>query len=507
MNVLEFMGKTPEDPPISFHKVTKKCIAYYHHTSGTSGLPKPIPYSHFAACGALPALDGQDTITFTTTPLYTGGIADCFRSWTSSSTICLAPDDDHPLNTSIIIDCFSQMQKRYQMLKLGSSMAAPKSMYFSCVPMILQMLSQTTKGLDFLRTMKIVGVGGATLPKKDGDNLVSEGINLVSRLGSAECSFLLSSHRHYDLDKDWEYFRVSSDVSYLKFEPLGDDSGRSELVVTKAWPHLAKTNRDNGSWATSDLFEPHPSIPNAWKLVSRRDAQITLLTGKKFDPVSIEEAIKRHPLVKDAFVFGNGQVYPGAIIIKSQDAVNMENESVIDIIWPYLDEINDNDPAHAKIFKDMLVIKPYTHSFAKTAKGTTKRQKSEEDHDSDIRSAYSSDCSISNETITVSLEAVMDIVKKAIGNSIELQDDSEFRAHHIDSVQATRIRSHLNQVCVSAFLSESGLQTKLDSSIVWLQFGEHSKFDIALLIEFRHSHPPSPFHGTWFTNVEVLERK
>ncbi|QSZ34263.1 hypothetical protein DSL72_005853 [Monilinia vaccinii-corymbosi] len=421
-----------------------KSIAYLHHTSGTSGLPKPVPYSHRAACGALPILNGRDSITFTTTPLFTGGIADCFRAWTSSATICLAPDDGQPLTAETIVDCFSQTQEKYRLLRHELLNPSPTSMYFSCVPMIAQMLAQTSKGLAFLRTMDIVGVGGATLPKKDGDILISEGINLASRFGSAECSFILSTHRRYKVDKEWEYFRVPCGVPYLKFEPLLDDSGRFELVIMKGWPQLAKINRDDGSWATSDLFEPHPSIKDAWKIVSRRDAQITLLTGKKFDPVGIEEAIKRHPLVQDAFVFGNGKVYPGAIIIKSEKAIGMGDELVSDIIWPYIESLNENGPAHAKIFKDMLVIKPNTDSLAKTAKGTTRRQRSEEDYDTDISGAYKSSLVVPNGE--VSLETVMDIVKKAIGSPTELQYDSDFRAHHIDSVQATRIQAHLNSV-------------------------------------------------------------
>ncbi|RAL63959.1 hypothetical protein DID88_003147 [Monilinia fructigena] len=331
-----------------------KCIAYLHHTSGTSGLPKPVPYSHCAACGALPILNGRDTTTFTTTPLFTGGIADFFRTWTSSATICLAPDDGHPLTAEIIVEFFSQTQERYRLFRSGLPNPNPKSMYFSYVPIIAQMLSQTSKGVAFLRTMDIVGVGGATLPKDDGETLISKGINLVSRFGSAECSFVLSTHRRYSVDKEWEYFKVAQAVPYLKFEPLSDDSGRYELVIMKGWPQMAKTSRDDGSWATSDLFEPHPSIENAWKIVSRRDAQITLITGKKFDPIGIEEAMKRHPFIEDVFVFGNGKVYHGAIIIKSEEADSLDDEYVSDTIWPYIESLNKNGPTQAQIFKDML---------------------------------------------------------------------------------------------------------------------------------------------------------
>ncbi|KAF7910096.1 uncharacterized protein EAE98_012239 [Botrytis deweyae] len=444
---------------IPSYKVTGKTPAYNHHTSGTSGLPKPVPYTHHVACGVLPILDGRGTLSFTTTPLYTGGIADCLRAWTSLSTICLAPDGQHPLTSETIINCFSQIKEKYEssirrLHEFGTrhrsksltrrlSNQLPKSIYFSCVPTIAQMLSTTSRGLEFLRTMDIVGVGGASLPEEDGKLLISEGINLVSRYGSAECSFLLSTHRDYKTDKEWQYFRAPEGVNSLKFEPLNDGSNRFELVVMSDWPQFPKANREDGCFATSDLFEPHPSIKNAWKHVGRGDAQITLSTGKKFDPIYTEEALKRFPDIKDAFVFGNGQMYPGVIIIKSQNATsNFSDDEFRDIIWPYVEDVNEMVPPHAKIYKDMLVLKPHTDFLEKTAKGTTKRQSANMHYDSDIKSAYDGDASALNSK--VSLESVMEVVKTAIGAPIDLKYDSDFRAHQIDSVQATRIRSHLN---------------------------------------------------------------
>ncbi|KAM0169921.1 hypothetical protein ACHAPF_009543 [Botrytis cinerea] len=459
-STMELISHAERNPSyIPSCKVTGKSPAYNHHTSGTSGLPKPVPYTHHVACGVLPILDGRGTLTFTTTPLYTGGIADCLRAWTSLSTICLAPDSQHPLTSETIINCFSQIKEKYEssISKMHEFRTRPrsksltrrlsnqitKSKYFSCVPTIAQMLSTTSKGLQFLRTMDIVGVGGASLPEEDGKLLISEGINLVSRYGSAECSFLLSTHRDYKTDKEWQYFRAPEGVKSLKFEPLNDGSNRFELVVMSDWPQFPKANREDGCFATSDLFEPHPSIKNAWKHVGRGDAQITLSTGKKFDPIYTEEALKRFPDIQDAFVFGNGQMYPGAIIIKSQNAAsNFSDDEFRDLIWPYVEDVNKTAPAHAKIYKDMLVLKPHTESLEKTAKGTTKRQSAHMHYDSDIKSAYNGDASAFNSD--VSLKSVMEAVKTAIGAPIDLEYDSDFRAHHIDSVQATRIRSHIN---------------------------------------------------------------
>lgn len=86
--------------------------------------------------------------------------------------------------------------------------------------------------------MDIVGVGGAALPAEVGDRLVTRGINLISRFGSAECEFLLSSHRGF-IDKEWQYLRNMADAGLLRFEE--QDNGMYEFVVLPAWPHIVRS--------------------------------------------------------------------------------------------------------------------------------------------------------------------------------------------------------------------------------------------------------------------------
>jgi len=83
--------------------------------------------------------------------------------------------------------------------------------------------------------MDIAGVGGAALPAEAGDELVLNGVNLISRFGSAECGFLMSSHRDYENDKEWAYLRSGPGMEKIKFEE--QDDGLVELIVLDGWPH------------------------------------------------------------------------------------------------------------------------------------------------------------------------------------------------------------------------------------------------------------------------------
>jgi acyl-coenzyme A synthetase/AMP-(fatty) acid ligase len=224
--------KTPVDSTFDIAIVDDTTTAYLHHTSGTSsGLPKPIPQSHRGAIGVLPYLPKIPGIaSFTTTPLYHGGIADLFRSWTSNSMIWLFPGKNVPITALNICQCLD-VAKSY-----SSEEMIPKVKYFSSVPYVLQMMEEDKKGLEWLQGMEIVGVGGAALPAEIGGRMIKAGVNLISRFGSAECGFLLSSFRDFARDKDWQYLRNYNPPNLVEFEPRDDNL--AELVVKPGWPHM-----------------------------------------------------------------------------------------------------------------------------------------------------------------------------------------------------------------------------------------------------------------------------
>jgi acyl-coenzyme A synthetase/AMP-(fatty) acid ligase len=218
-------------------RLEETAVAYLHHTSGTSsGLPKPIPQSHRAGLGVLPRLPkipGQ--ATFTTTPLYHGGIADLFRAWTSNALIWLFPGKDVPITARNICKSL-EMAASY-----SSTEGFPAVKYFSSVPYVLQMMESDEQGLSLLQKMDIVGVGGAALPAEVGDRLAKSGVNLISRFGSAECGFVMSSFRDFSADNDWQYLRNYNPAQLLSFEPR--DDGLAELVIKPGWPHMVRIRR------------------------------------------------------------------------------------------------------------------------------------------------------------------------------------------------------------------------------------------------------------------------
>jgi thioester reductase-like protein len=432
------------DLPAPSPAVQQDDVAYLHHTSGTSsGMPKPIPQPHRAAVCVLPSFEsGKDNATFTTTPLYHGGIADLFRAWTSSALIWLFPGKAVPITATNVVRCLDVAAEAASQDSL-----TPPVKYFSSVPYVLQMLEADAAGLKHLQSMSIVGVGGAALPAEIGEKLVKQGVNLISRFGSAECGFLMSSHRDYSKDGEWQHLRLPSDAVFVRFEARSDNL--SELVVLPGWPHMAKKNRDDGAFATADLFEPHATIEGAWKYHSRADSQLTLITGKKFDPAPLEATIATSDLVEDALIFGTGKPYPGALLFRSAKAQKMSDEEFIRELWPAIDKLNNESQDHARVSQGMLVaMSVLTQPLEKSSKGTILRGAAEKRFSKEIEGAYgeidgSEESDVKDDDLT---ETIRSIVTKVAPRKTDLTNDTDLFSYGIDSVAGMQIRGRLRQL-------------------------------------------------------------
>jgi thioester reductase-like protein len=434
-----------KEQPLPVVAVKESDIAYLHHTSGTSsGMPKPIPQTHLAGVGVLPSLkDGHEAATFTTTPLYHGGIADLFRAWTSSAMIWLFPGKHVPITASNIIRCLDVAEDR------SREQRTPPVKYFSSVPYVLQMMEADSCGLRYLQEMDIVGVGGAALPAEVGDRLVNNGVNLISRFGSAECGFLASSHRDYRIDKEWQYLRIPPGVNkYLSFERQAEDSRLAELVVLPGWPHMAKCNREDGSFATSDLFAAHESVSNAWRYHSRADSQLTLITGKKFDPAPLEASIATSELVDNVLIFGNGKPYPGALVFRSHEARESSDEEFLARIWPMVEKLNNGSQGHARIARSMLIpMKTLERPLEKSSKGTILRGAAETRFQEQIEAAYIAidehDAS-SHVTDGDLPQAIKEIITSVVRKG-DLSYSVNLFSYGVDSVAGMQIRGKLRK--------------------------------------------------------------
>lgn len=220
--------------------------------------------------------------------------------------------------------------------------------------------------------------------------------------------------------------------------------------VTLSNHEQAKKNRSDGSYATADLFEAHSKTPNAWRYDSRADSQLTLVTGKKFDPAPLEGEIATSELLDDVLIFGNGKPFPGALLFRSEAAQHMTDADLRERIWHIVDRLNSGSQDHARIPQNMLVVMPVlTMALQKSSKGTIIRGAAEARFSSAIDDAYSeqssfgSDSEIRDKDVAQSIkEMVMSIVPK----KGQLDDNTDLFSYGVDSVAGMQIRYGLRRL-------------------------------------------------------------
>ncbi|WWC89627.1 uncharacterized protein L201_004552 [Kwoniella dendrophila CBS 6074] len=458
-------------------------VSHVFHTSGTSGTPKPIPNTHNRSVTVLPhralptyltssaSSDNQtvaspsESAAFTTTPLFHGGVSDLLRAWMARSMIYFYPTSEVPITTKNVVDAVNSCQSPASPLEgIQISQTQQKEREtrfrvnsFLSVPYILSTLAEDVDGpgMQLLKSLDYVSTGGAPLDTKIGDMMVSKGVNLVSRLGSSECGFLLSSHRDYQTERDWEWLRNDSPYAdALVFEPVDKESSpneaRFEMVVTDSWTSKTKSNREDGSYATGDLYQKHPSKENVWRYAGRGDDVIVLSNGEKASPGPIETVLRSSPHLSDALVVGSDQSQIGILLFPRQLPPQPD---LLNLIIPLLEEANQSSPSFAQVSKEMCVLITDTNkALPKSSKGTIQRGVAYEVFKSEINTLYQgqdgqtdSQPRRSLKDIVVEVRKIIEAVAASKLKIGQLDTDTDLFSWGVDSLMATRARTALQK--------------------------------------------------------------
>lgn len=157
--------------PIRFHRragtpSSSNRIAFIIHSSGSTGLPKPIFQTQKACLTNYSSSFGHRA--FLTLPLYHNhGLSSFFRAIYSGKEISLF-NANLPLSGTNLIEAMTAVQ--------------PES--FHGVPYALKLLAETQAGIDVLKKCKLVLFGGSSCPDDLGDRLVEAGVYLVGHYGA-----------------------------------------------------------------------------------------------------------------------------------------------------------------------------------------------------------------------------------------------------------------------------------------------------------------------------------
>lgn len=342
------------------------------HSSGTTGLPKPIYHPHkyllgYANCHEFSAADRVDGVNCSTLPLFHGfGL--------------LAPSLALSIGKPFLIPAAAVIPTATSTLALLHGAHARSLM---TVPSVLEDLLHTA-GTAALAALDFVAVGGGPMKAAVGEALVAAGVTLLNHMGATEIGAIAPIFIP-GADYDWRYLQLRRDIG-LRLDPAADGSGLYQL-----------TGRPFGwgvDFPVQDLLRCNPAQPTTqFMILGRADDLLVLATGEKVLPRQLELAVANHPSVKDAVAFGDGRFNVG-LIVEAAVAVDVGDRTqvagFVDAIWPAVEAGNEFTDAHGKVVaRSMVIVTTAAHkALARTDKGSLVRTAIVQAFAAEIDAAY-----------------------------------------------------------------------------------------------------------------------
>jgi hypothetical protein len=429
----------------SFEKVaeSKKC-AMICHSSGSTGLPKPIYQQHFRLVSKLPR--GAGIGDFVTLPWYHSlGNKLCINTMYWRKTVYM-----YTANVPMTSDSLVEVLR----------FAKPGVLH--AVPYVIKLLSEKEEGIEAMKMCSEVVYTGSQCPDDLGNYLVERGVQLATMFGgyslsslpnntqiltsmnSSEFGLLGTSMNRAPGDAAWNYIRIPPRIqAFVEFKPLNENT--YETVFLPGHSTLSATNSDEppGSFHSRDIFSPHPTIPNAWKYLGRLDDRVTLLNGEKVLPLPIEGRIRQDPNVKEAVVFGIGKAVPGLLVIRSDSAREFNGQRFIDSIWPAVQDGNAHAEAFSQISRELIIPLPAGTEYPMTDKGSMIRAQVYKKFEGQIEKAYNNLEESTTGTLELNVLELETYLMKVFESELDLKlpsPETDFFISGMDSLQAIQAR-------------------------------------------------------------------
>ncbi|KAL9005017.1 MAG: hypothetical protein Q9188_002198 [Gyalolechia gomerana] len=408
------------------------------HSSGTTGLPKPVYQSHlwllgFTTCHELYTEDEALSLNLSTLPLYHGyGLVAPALSLGIGKTLCIPPPSIISTGVSII-----NLLKHAEARSLMS------------VPSILEEIATLPdeQGIEALASQQFVAFGGGLLKRSVGLKLVAGGVKVLNHYGSTE-SGPIAPFFVPRLEYDWNYFRIRRDVP-VKLAPNGStvDDNRSYTLTMRplGW---------DGDFVFQDQLINNPRQPNSdFRAVGRTDDLIVLANGEKVMPQILESALFENEHVRAAMAFGEGRFELGVIVQPSSPVQLSDYDSFRSLMWPIILKAMRSMDAHARIAsKEAIVVVSYDTVLPRSDKGSLMRREVYQLFDAEIAAVYASleQNIINTDTVVLDMDDLernlKDMIQSRLAWKINPADwtfsDDLFELG-MDSLQAVQLRRHI----------------------------------------------------------------
>lgn len=335
------------------------------------------------------------------------------------------------------------------------------------VPSVVAELAQDPELLDYCaKHLELIIYIGGDLPQAIGDRVAAK-VQLRCQWGASEVGIPQQLIPEGLGPLDWRYVQFHPCVGAV-FDEVTD--GTYELVIrrdealadTQPTFSIRGLDKLEKEYRTRDLFEPHPTVPNAWCWRARADDIIVFLNGEKTNPVSMEQHVlaRNHELISGAIVIG-AQRFQAALLIEPATAESLttaEQAALIERVWPSVEEANRAAPAHARVEKTLILVTPANCRMVRAGKGTIQRMASIKQYEAEIEKLYADvEAAVDDDDAAraplnlaskdVVAQLIRDSVSAVIGQQLSVDNDmASFFDRGMDSLQALQLTRALRRV-------------------------------------------------------------
>ncbi|KAL3461224.1 hypothetical protein BJX64DRAFT_289599 [Aspergillus heterothallicus] len=422
-------------------------VAIIIHSSGTTGMPKPVPLTH----GFIGVWDHNahifpegrksafyndmrpgDRVLSTTPNFHLMGLLAMFESILHGTPAVSVPDG--PLSVQSLVETIQATRPTLSMLP----------------PSIIEEISTSEAALEAVGIVRYVGIAGAPLSTETGE-VVRKYTNIRAIIGSSEIGMVSSLAP--ESEDDWQYFEWNPAYG-VEMRDVGDE--RYEAVIVRRKGATAKqlqgifhTFPEMEEYHTKDLFVRHPTKAKLWAYSGRLDDIIVLSNGEKLNPVTLEKTVEGHPLVARAVLVGEKR-FQTALLIEpkwSEEALN--EEEYIDAVWPTIQRANETVPKYGRVMRSHVSLASRSKQFVLTPKGSTQRRAVNNDYAEEIdaiyhREAYSQ---VADLPSTMDLPNIMQWLQSKAARLLErpaIDVAQDFYAAGLDSLQTVNLAKSLS---------------------------------------------------------------
>ncbi|KAI6085965.1 acetyl-CoA synthetase-like protein [Hypoxylon rubiginosum] len=260
-----------------------------------------------------------------------------------------------------------------------------------CPPVPIENMLNYAPGLEMLSRLKHVGYVGGPINPVLGAQIAKLTPHLYSFIGSTEGALL---HMDYSPDSEnWDALRFV-DVGQRMEEVF---PGLYELVFPKteaiqrlysfwlSYPDL------EGEYRTKDLFAPVPGQKGWWRFRGRTDNWVAMANGYKMDPSDFEAVVSSHPDVRGVIVGGSHR-FRLCLLVELQDdkvpATEEEAHAALEDLWPKIHEANQTSPKFGQIPRELVMFTTRGKPFLRAGKGTIQRQLTLQAYEDEVDALY-----------------------------------------------------------------------------------------------------------------------